>query len=618
MSIFHSLSKPLSANTEEGRTIKGRASILKYFTVLLAASFLLRILYSGHLCQDDGLWFTAGEEILRGKALYREIYFDKPPALPLVYGSLFMVFGAHILVIRVFTIFYALAVSAVLYLFGSRLYDRRVGMIAAAMFTLFSTTPVRSHVQGFNTDMLMTLPYTASAYFFVRACFEKRRSLALIGGVLTGVATQVNPKGIFGLLFFAALLLVGHRWQVSKAGEFSDSPVETPNPPGHHRRMRSPSIHLALSALVGFAGGTLPFVVYLLATKSLSDYWLFVWDWGSRYAGYSPAWMVVGRGAWLTLVFFARNNTLLIGFIFVVVVIARALIAKVSEKRAPISTGKDASWYADALMSDVTLLIWFSVSYIGMAVGGRFYSNYFFQILPSLCLIAAHGVIGIHSALRTNKRLHRTTFALIAAGLVIALVRTHTRTIELAVDLVRGVRGGNNSEWYHERLNRDERMVAATVRDLPDTTDTSSILGAEAMRADSPRTRGATNASDYLFVWGSRAEIYYWSGLLPASRYLSTQPLTGVPADVHHEGESHPVLDESASTAARAELLRELEQTRPKYIVDELGFFRTDLSIESYPEFREFLKEYKNIGPTGEFIIYRNREQRKIDRVNRR
>lgn len=618
MSTLQSLSQPPRANYEEDRKATGGARILKYFAVLAAVSFLLRIFYSGHLCQDDGFWFTAGEEILRGKALYREIYFDKPPALPFVYGFLFWIFGAHIIVIRVFTILYSVLVSAVLYLFGSRLYGRRAGMLAAAMFTLFSTTSVNNHEQGLNTDVLMILPYTASAYFFVRACFEKRASLALVGGALTGLAAQVNPKGAFGLVFFSVLLVLAQRWRARNGIDFA-TPVEaTSDAP--RRRLRSPMIHLALGALAGFAGGTLPFIVYLLATRSFSDYWRFVWEWGSRYAAYFPAWTVIGRGAWLTAVFFARNNALLFGLVFVAVVLARSLAGNISWTRRVtwisnwIGQG-DHTGSAHVLRSDVTLLIWFSVSYIALTIGGRFYSNYFFQILPSLCLIGGRGLIGIHAALKKHKRVRRAAIALVAAGVVITLIRSHTRTVQLALDVARGTRSGSNVEWYHEKLNRDERMVAAAVRDLPDTADTASPLAAEALRADSPRTRGATRESDYLFVWGSRAEIYYWSGLLPVSRYLSTQPLTGVPADVHHAAASRPITDESVNAAARIELLRDLEQTRPKYIVDELGFFSTELSIESYPEFREFLRDYKNIGTTGEFIIYRNREQRRRDRL---
>src|SRR5215475_9631362 len=83
-------------------------TVFKTFAAIVVVTFLLRIFYAGHLYQDDGLWFTVGEELLRGKVLYRDIYFDKPPALALVYAALFRLFGAHILTIRLFTIFYAI------------------------------------------------------------------------------------------------------------------------------------------------------------------------------------------------------------------------------------------------------------------------------------------------------------------------------------------------------------------------------------------------------------------------------------------------------------------------------------------------------------------------------
>ena len=70
-----------------------RRAVLKVFLGILAVSFLLRIFYANHLYQDDGLWFTAAEQLLDGRALYREIYFDKPPALPILYAMLFKLFG---------------------------------------------------------------------------------------------------------------------------------------------------------------------------------------------------------------------------------------------------------------------------------------------------------------------------------------------------------------------------------------------------------------------------------------------------------------------------------------------------------------------------------------------
>jgi len=115
--------------------------------------------------------------------------------------------------------------------------------------------------------------------------------------------------------------------------------------------------------------------------------------------------------------------------------------------------------------------------------------------------------------------------------------------------------------------------------------------------------------SDYVFVWGYRPEVYFWSGLLPASRFLSTQPLTGVPADIHYFGDDYrSVLDEASTALARGQLIRDLQETRPKYIVDELGMFNSGLSINSYPELKEFMADYKATGAVARFMIYCRRD----------
>ncbi|HWP43286.1 MAG TPA: glycosyltransferase family 39 protein [Blastocatellia bacterium] len=577
--------------------------MIKVFLALLFISFLLRISYSGHLFQDDGLWFTAAEEILRGRALYSEIYFDKPPAIALLYAGLFKAFGPHILTIRLFTILYVAVVSVVLYLFGSWLYERRAGLIAAAMFTLFSTTYTTGHVQGLNTDLLMALPYTAGAYALVRSRSQKQRGrrawLALSGGALAGVAFQVNPKGAFDLVFFAALLapaLAAGREPLKRRG----------------------ALVLLLAAAAGFAAGAAPFWIYIAANNALTAYKDFVWDWGARYAGYYSIRDTAVSALRQTASYFALNITLLIALVFVIGSAAAHLRRKRAEqdgaKPAP-EADCAASWTLDA---DLTALLWLGVSYLGMSVGGRFFGHYFIQIMPALCLIGARGLTGIVEALNARQSLprgrliRRSALALIALGFVFTMVRFHGHTVALALDRIRGTTGEMTARWFHERLKREELMAAAVVREWPGGVVEAERVGVESIRRGGPRDRGGDGPEDYLFVWGYRPEIYYWSGLLPASRYLSTQPLTGVAADVHYFQGSHGyLLGESETAAARAELLAELEQTRPKYIIDELGFFNSALSIQSYSEMRAFMKKYRLLGATGRFLIYRRKNKAK-------
>jgi dolichyl-phosphate-mannose-protein mannosyltransferase len=599
----------LSENTDSTNLL----SVMKVFLVVAAVSFVFRILYSGHLFEDDGLWFTAAEEIIRGKALYSEIYFDKPPGLALLYAFLFWIFGAHVLTIRLFTIAYSIAISAILYLFGTKLYDRRIGALAALLFAVFSTTYTTGHVQGLGTDFLMVLPHTAGAYLLIRArLFGKtglqrgslQRWFALAGGVLTGISFQINPKGIFDLIFFACLLLAWHLWKASTAVAIADltpDEVSTAEPSGS-------SVKLFLLATFGFVIGLAPFLAYVVATHSLREYWLYVWDWGARYGSYNSAARVIASVITRSVDYFAVNNTLLIALLFVGATTARSIASLFhpdwESEKASVSATEDTT-----VVSDAVLLLWLILSYAGVVLGGRLYSHYFFQILPALCLIGARGLTGISSGLKKrDPALRQAIVMILVLGFAFTLIRIHGRTAILAADLVRGRKSDMTVRWFHERIDREERMVAAVVTDLPDEKNSVERLGVEEMRANGPRVREVRGPEDYLFVWGYRPEIYYFCGLLPASRYLSTQPLTGVPADVHYFADYRSVLNDSETSQSRAQLLQDLQETRPKYIVDELGMFNSDLSINSYPELGDFLKDYKATGPVERFMIYCRRD----------
>src|SRR5512140_3833179 len=93
----------ISAATRPAGTPQ-RRDALAYGLLLFAVVFALRIFYAGYVWADEGLWFTAANELLRGKSLYTEIWFDKPPALAWLYAALFHVFGASVLAVRLFTI----------------------------------------------------------------------------------------------------------------------------------------------------------------------------------------------------------------------------------------------------------------------------------------------------------------------------------------------------------------------------------------------------------------------------------------------------------------------------------------------------------------------------------
>lgn len=434
---------------------------------------------------------------------------------------------------------------------------------------------------------------------------------AAAGGALAGVAFQINPKGVFSLVFFAIILWTARTWQKRHPGEQRHTEASISESTATFEKRPISAYRLFALGVAGFAAGSLPFLAYVAWTDSLAGYWFYVWDWGARYGRYYPAGATLLATLKRSGDYFALNNTLLVTLLFVAVSVykrrRKLLVWRTPADAVGVETASGAISTADREAdSDSVLLIWFAVSFAGVMVGGRLFAHYFFQILPGLCLIGARGLFGLSEALKVHRpSLKRATAALIAVGFLFTLVRFHGRSVILLADWARSTRSEANSRWYYEERNQEELLVARAVT-VPLESDSAKLDGA---RAVGPRNRPVDGGADYLFVWGYRPEVYYWSGLLPASRYLSTQPLTGVPADVHYFGDDYrSLLPNDLTETARAQLLHDLEETRPKYIVDELGFFNTNLSIRSYPELREFMTAYKRLGTTGRFFVYLRRE----------
>ena len=138
----------------------------------------------------------------------------------------------------------------------------------------------------------------------------------------------------------------------------------------------------------------------------------------------------------------------------------------------------------------------------------RFFPRYYLVLLPVVALMAARGICAGSDRAEVRPR-HR--------GLLLLLIPlAASRPLTLAA-LTR-------PDWRDTAMDRDSRAAAAIVGRLAQPGDT-------------------------LFVWGYRPEIYVYTRLRAATRYLDSQPLTGVPAD-RHLTQSTPV--ETAMARMRA------------------------------------------------------------------
>jgi hypothetical protein len=119
-----------------------------------------------------------------------------------------------------------------------------------------------------------------------------------------------------------------------------------------------------------------------------------------------------------------------------------------------------------------------------------------------------------------------------------------------------------------------------------------------ALDRDSRDVAALAPKSGTLYVWGYRPEIYVYTGLRPATRFLDSQAMTGVPAD-RHLTQSTVVL-----TKGTREAREELARSRPDVLIDGLGLYNPALTMDHYAELRPWLAEYREVARTKGSVVY--------------
>ena len=148
---------------------------------------LFAVLVAARLCHIDILWegdaypLAAAQQMARGKVLYRDIWFDKPPLLPAAY----LLFGARDgAALRIAGALYALLVCWIAYGFARDRWSPREGAWAAGLMGFFLVFDFPSSVIPVASDLLMVAPHLAAVWMaWKRRPFES--------GLLAGVALSL-------------------------------------------------------------------------------------------------------------------------------------------------------------------------------------------------------------------------------------------------------------------------------------------------------------------------------------------------------------------------------------------------------------------------------------------
>jgi len=461
--------------------MRTRVALALLFVFILAT----RLCHQGIVWVEEAYPAAAAIQILHGKALYRDFWFDKPPLSPLLY----LLWGAHLgIPLRIAGALFVFACAIAAFRFATDLWGEREGLTAAWLIGFFITFGIPAAVMALAPDLIMVLPHLVAVWL-------AWRGRAFWSGAVAGIAFLVNPKGVFVL---AACAL----WQL--------------------RRLP------ALAA--GFLAPNAVALAWMAASGSLSGYWQQVWIWGRLYSSDTFLSHPFREGALRTLGWIGFQAALVVSALW--------------------------WWIRGTNRERARFALWTSLAFLSVWLGLRFFPRYYFALLPPFTLAAARGY-----AIAGRARI------LILALLLIPLARFGPRYMALAQ--------GRAGEWADIALNADSRAA-------------SDIVLSQA------------SLDNTLLVWGYRPDIFAYTRLKAGSPFLDSQPLTGVIADRHLTQTT--VVDPGLAERDR----RRLKQTNPTFIVDGLGLLNPALSITQYPELRDWLAQYREIGRTQAAIILKH------------
>jgi len=489
------------------------------FAIIAAVVVAARLCHSNVLWADDNLPLAAAMELARGKTLYRDVWFDKPPLV----AWIALLWGARAgVALRLAGAAYVLAAAAIAWKFARSKWSPREGLLAAFLVAFFLTFDLPSAVIPLASDMLLILPHLAAIYF-------AWRGRAFWSGAAAGIGLSCSSKAVFVL---AACAL----WQWRSSPLFSAA--RTTQRRGSVTRMTEGAAARCALLLAGFLAPNAIALGWMWLHGSAADYYRQVWQWGSIYAANTFVANPLTEGAKRTADWLGFHAALMMG--------------------AVVAIARDRKWRS---------VMWIAIAFAGVIVGLRFFPRYYFLLLPPMTITAARGW-----ALLTNSRLALFARVALIALLAIPFVR-------FAPGYVRLGRGGTSSDLA---IDRDSQQAGEKLRSLAHF---------------SPETR----SGDTLFVWGFRPDIFIYSRLPAGTRFLESQPISGVLADRHLFSSTAIAPDFVAPN--RAELIA----GRPTWVVDGLGVYNPSLALEKQSYLASWLANYRQVDRTGFSILYRLR-----------
>ncbi len=546
---------------------------------LRAASF-----YTPILDIDEAQFAGFARVLLDGGVPYRDSLDTKPLGIYYFYAAIFKIFGAHnMIAVHWVTALLIFFTAYFLFRIFKNFSLEKEGQWAALFFIVFSTTYFPKYIATSINSVMMFFG-VASVMVLVRTIRRGGVSPPVVslpefaGGVANNVVDldtggETPPLRILfsGLLLGIAFLFkyqAGIQWPMVFSFLFYLC--------WQRQISRRDFLILNLAFALGFF---VPFGLHSLWLVKLGVWSDFL------------QWSVLGSGSYIAaggeMILFWKSFVIRFGSYVLATLLLWVLAGRVIWQFV-CGQNQDRAWQENRARHAVPLrmlmLLWFAFSLIPVCIAGRFYGHYFLQVLPSLCGLAALGVVPLITAAGGRTGGETPPLRIIAAMVVPAL--------------------------FFWALRVDHRTF---LKHFPD----DEIYEQETIGLVLKKMAGP---GDKLFVWGFATGIYFHAELKPASRFLWTDLQTGrTPGpdyakrgdgSVPTEDGPAPIKDGPTPTKdgpthgsaptqniAWSTLMQDLITNRPRFFVDTApanihGY--KEFPIMLYPPLSEFLATHYN------------------------
>src|SRR4030043_1776643 len=112
--------------------------------IILIFTFLIRLpsLFEPLWVDDEALYLTIGQKILRGGLLYVDIFDHKTPGIYYLAALMIKFFGANLWSFRLLLIIWVLLTLTFFYFLTRKMFDRKTAALATIFLALLTSLPI--------------------------------------------------------------------------------------------------------------------------------------------------------------------------------------------------------------------------------------------------------------------------------------------------------------------------------------------------------------------------------------------------------------------------------------------------------------------------------------------